>query len=301
MAGPRSRRDWGALPRQPPVPPWPIRSPLARSWRGVAAHRRCRVAQLIGSGAVNAGDGQGGRGAAAAAARSVVLVRYRPGVVGETARTVHLVPLPPDERAGAVGAWCGAALMLHDIETVTPGEGMPCTVCVITHATSTTPTGEPSTEGPDTVGVAGLAAGGVCYQEWGWPVTLHRDRVRLSLHHDVSALAIPVQLCTEVTGVLTRRRCMPPVMVHPDMPGHRIVLTGERYGVRLPWPAGVRRITGVLLLPPTVTPLGPITWARPPGVDSLRLCREIDLFGALRTALNDGRPGDRPAGGEAPT
>ncbi len=26
-------------------------------------------------------------------ARAVTLVRYRPGVVGETARTVHLVPL----------------------------------------------------------------------------------------------------------------------------------------------------------------------------------------------------------------
>jgi hypothetical protein len=27
-------------------------------------------------------------------ARPVTLVRYRPGVVGETARTVHLIPLP---------------------------------------------------------------------------------------------------------------------------------------------------------------------------------------------------------------
>jgi hypothetical protein len=252
---------------------------------------------------VSASDGQGDRGAAGvAAARPVVLVRYRRGVVGETARTVHVVPLPPEERAGAVGAWCGAALMLRDVETVTPGEGMPCTVCVLTHATSTTPTGEPPLEGPDTAGVAGLATGRAsCYREWGWPVTLHRDQVQLSLHHDVSALAIPVQLCTEVTEVLTRRRCTPPVLAHPDIPEHRIVLTGERYGVRLPWPAGVRRITGVLLLPPTVTPRGPLTWARPPGEDSLRLCREIDLFGALRTALGDGRPGDRPAGGEAPT
>jgi hypothetical protein len=260
------------------------------------------VAQLIGSGAVSAGDGQVERGVSAAVVQPVVLVRYRPGVVGETARTVHLVPLPPEERAGAVSAWCGAALTLHDIETVTPGEGMPCTVCVITHVTRTTPTGEPSTGGPDTAGVAGLATGGAsCYRDWGWPVTLHRDQVQLSLHHDVSALAIPVQLCTAVMEVLTRRRCVPPVLAHPDMPEYRIVLTGERYGVRLPWSAGVRRITGVLLLPPSVTPLGPITWARSPGVDSLRLCREIDLFGALRTALGECRPGDRPAGGEAPT
>jgi hypothetical protein len=258
------------------------------------------VAQLIG-GAVSASEGQGGRAASAVvAARPVVLVRYRRGVVGETARTVHVVPLPPDERAGAVGALCGAALTLHDVETVTPGEGMPCTVCVLIHAMSTTFTGEPTTEGPDTPGAAGLAAGGACYQEWGWPVTLHRDQVQLSLHHDVSAIAIPVQLCAEVTEVLTRRRCVPPVLAHPYTPEHQIVLTGERYGVRLPWPAGVHRITGVLLLPPTVTPRGPITWARPPGEDSLRLCREIDLCGALRTALGDGRPRDQPAGGDTP-
>lgn len=118
------------------------------------------MAQLIGSAAVSASDGQDDRGASAvvavAVARPVVLVRYRRGVVGETARTVHMVSLPPDERAGAVGALCGAALMLHDIETITPGEGMPCTVCVITHVTSTTLTGEPPMEGPDTAGAAGL-------------------------------------------------------------------------------------------------------------------------------------------------
>ncbi|MGQ0719226.1 MAG: hypothetical protein ACT4NP_18320 [Pseudonocardiales bacterium] len=51
---------------------------------------------------------------------------------------------------------------------------------------------------------------------------------------------------------------------------------------------------GVLLLPPTVTPRGPITWVRPPGENSLRLCREIDLFGAVRTALNDPPPDRDP-------
>lgn len=132
-------------------------------------------------------------------------------------------------------------------------------------------------------------------------MTLHRDQVQLSLHHDVSAFAIPVQFCTAVTEVLTRRRCTPPVLTHPYTPEHGIVLTGERYGVRLPWPSGMHRITGVLLLPPTVTPRGPITWARPPWESSLRLCREIDLFGALRIALGEGRSGDRPAGGEALT
>jgi hypothetical protein len=109
-------------------------------------------------------------------------------------------------------------------------------------------------------------------------VTPHQVQVQLSLHHDVSALAIPVQLCREVTEVLTRRRCVPPVLAHPYAPEHRIVLTAERYAVKLPWSAGVHWITGVLL-PSTVTPLGPVIWARPPREDSLRLCREIDLFG----------------------
>jgi hypothetical protein len=116
-------------------------------------------------------------------------------------------------------------------------------------------------------------------------VIVHRDQVRLSLHRDVSALAIPIPLGTKVTQILTQRRCTPPVLAHPYTPEHHILLTGERYGVPLPWPPQVHRITGVLALPPTVTPRGPITWTRPLGEDSLRLCREIDLFGAVRTAL----------------
>jgi hypothetical protein len=119
----------------------------------------------------------------------------------------------------------------------------------------------------------------------------HRP-VRLSLHHEVSALAIPVPLNTEVTKILTGRRCAAPVLAHPYAPEHHIVLFGERYGVTLPWPHHVRQVTGVLLLPPTVTPRGPITWIRRPRKDSVRMCREIDLFGTVLTALNDSPPGD---------
>ena len=246
-------------------------------------------------------NGHGGPGAdaAVAAARPVMLVRYRPGVTGETARTVHMVPLPTDRQAGAVGALCGAALVLDDIETVTPGQGMPCTLCILNQTLSTVQAGEPPAGDPGSAG-AGLAAVGSTYQDWGWPVILHRDQVRLSLHHDVSALTIPIPLCTEVTEILTQRRCAPPVLSNPYTPEHHILLTGERYGVTLPWPAQVHRVTGVLALPPTVTPRGPITWARHPGEDSLRLCREIDLFGALRTALNDSPPGDPPPSGDSP-
>jgi hypothetical protein len=244
---------------------------------------------------VSGANGRGGRGVdAVVAARPVVLVRYRPGVTGETARTVHVVPLCTDGQAGVVGALCGAVLLLEDIETVSPGQGMPCTLCVVTQALGTVRAGGPGSAG------AGLAVGGVAYREWGWPVVLHRDQVRLGLHGEVSALAIPVPLCTAVTEILVQRRCAPPVLAHPYTPDHHILLTGERYGVPLPWPAQVHRITGVLLLPPTVTPRGQITWARPPGEDSLRLCREIDLFGALRTALTDTPPAEPPPGGDPP-
>lgn len=239
---------------------------------------------------MRAGNGHGGRGGGAA----VALVRYRPGVVGETARVVHVVPLSTDAYAGAVGTVCGAGLPLEDIETVTPGQGMPCIVCVITHATRTPPNGEPPMDGPDNAATAGLAIGGVCYQQWDWPVTVHRDQVRLSLDRDVSALAIPIPLCTEVTNVLAARHCSPAVLAHPYTPDHHILITGERYGVALPWPAQVHQVIGVLLLPPTVTPRGPITWARPPWAESLRLCREIDLFAALRSALLDALPGGDP-------
>jgi hypothetical protein len=228
-----------------------------------------------------------------AAARPVVLVRYRPGVTGETARTVHVVPLPTDGQAGAVGALCGATLVLDDIETVTPGQGMPCTLCLLNQTLSPLHADEPPAGRLNSAGT-GLAAAGNTYQDWGWPVIVHRDQVRLSLHHDASALAIPIPLGTEVTQILTQRRCAPPVLAHPYTPEHHILLTGERYGVILPWPAQVHRITGILALPPTATPRGPITWTRPPGADSLRLCREIDLFGALRTALTDAPPGDPP-------
>jgi hypothetical protein len=227
----------------------------------------------------------------------VVLVRYRPGVTGQTARTVHVIPLPTDKQVGAVSAWCGVLLRLHDIETVTLGEGMPCTVCVVNHITGTTPVVEPDASNPDSAD-ATSPIGGATYQAWGWPVTCYRHQVRLSLTNDTVALVIPALLAAEVTAILVARRCPPPVLVHPEAPEHRIVLAGERYGVALPWPPGVARGTGALLLPPTVTPRGPITWVHPPQPDALRRCREVDVFTALRTALRDSR---RPATWRWPT
>ncbi|MGH3815672.1 MAG: hypothetical protein ACRDUV_25000 [Pseudonocardiaceae bacterium] len=251
---------------------------------------------------MSAGNGHGGPGAGVVVtvARPVVLVRFRPGVAGETARTVHVVPLPAEGRAGAVSALCGAVLMLEDIEIVRPGEGMPCTACVVHRMKGTTPTGQPPAGGPESADAVGRGAGGVAYQEWDWPVTLHRDQVRLSLDGEVSALAIPVPLAIEATRILGARGCSAPVLAHPYAPEHRIVLTGERYGVTLPCPTQVHRLTGVLLLPPTATPRGPISWIQPPQPDSLRGCREIDLFGALRTALHDSPAGNPSPGGDPP-
>ncbi|MGH3901392.1 MAG: hypothetical protein ACRDTA_24695 [Pseudonocardiaceae bacterium] len=196
------------------------------------------------------GHGEPDASAAVSTARPVVLIRYRPGVTGETARIVHVVPLLTDGQAGTVSALCGALLSLANIETVTPGQGMPCQLCVVNHVTSSAVTGEPPAANPDSADTARLAAGGVTFQEWGWPVTCHRDQVRLNLHHDVSALTIPIPLCTTVIEILTQRRCAPPVLAHPYTPERRIVLTGERYGVMLPWPPQVHQVTGFLLLPP---------------------------------------------------
>lgn len=53
----------------------------------------------------------------------------------------------------------------------------------------------------------------------------------------------------------------------------------------LAWPVGVHRVTGTLLLPPTVTAYGPVRWVRPPQPHALKLCREIDVLAALSTAL----------------
>jgi hypothetical protein len=228
-----------------------------------------------------------------------MLVRYRPGVTGQTARTVHVISLPTDGQVGAVSALCGVFLRRHDIETVAAGEGMPCTVCVLNHVSGTTAAVEPDASNPEGADATG-PRDGVTYQGWGWPVTCHRDQVWLSLNNDVVAWVIPVLLAAEVTSILVARRCPPPVLVHPEAPEHRIVLAGERYGAALPWPPGVHRATGVLLLPPTVTPRGPVIWVHPPQPDALRLCLEVDVFAALRTALRDFRLGGLPPGGGLP-
>lgn len=219
--------------------------------------------------------------AAVAETAPVLLVRYRPGVVKETMRTVHVVALPSDGQADALTAGCGAILIPRDLEIVAPGEGMPCTSCVLHCVMDATAIEEPPGNGADP---AESVPTGTTYQEWGWPVTQERDQLHLNLDHAVSAVMIPTPHCGEVIPILAQRRCLPPVLAHPYAPEHHIVLTGEQYGMQLPWPEEVHQITGTLLLPPTPTPRGPVSWIISPHRDSLRLCREIDLFTALRAS-----------------
>jgi hypothetical protein len=218
-------------------------------------------------------------------ARPVMLVRYRTGVAGEMARTVHLVSLPVGSPAEAVTALCGTLLCRENVEPVTAGQGMPCTVCVLSHVAGDAPL-SPVTISDTRVDTDPLAAT-AGYRAWGWPVTLRRDQIRLNLGDDTVALIIPVLLAAKVTAILATRRCPVSVLAHPYLPEHRILLVAEGFGVALPWPPGVHRVTGTLLLPPTVTPRGPITWIQLPEPDALPLCREIDVLAALRSALND--------------
>lgn len=232
--------------------------------------------------------------ASVAAARPILLVRYRPGLTSATARVVHLMPLPSGGHPGTTSALCGALLRAEDIETVTPGQGVPCDRCMVSHATTGTDHDTAHGDRTTTPDLAGVGAKEVSlvYQRWGWPVVLSGNQLWLDLAGDVVALLVRIPLADQVEAILVARRCPVPVVAHPYLPEHRVLLAGERYGVALPWPPPAHLITGNLLLPPSRTARGPVTWMRPPQPDALTLCREIDMFSALRTALHE--PPDAP-------
>jgi hypothetical protein len=108
------------------------------------------------------------------------------------------------------------------------------------------------------------------------------------------ALLVPTPLASLMLPILALRHCPPLGFTHPATPEHWVLLGGEPYPVALGWPAGVHRISTRVLLPPTVTPHGPLRWVHPPRPDRLRLTREIDILAAIRTALA-APPSDAPS------
>lgn len=215
-------------------------------------------------------------------AQRVILARRRD--TADQDDTVHLFPLPLPEHNhhGAATALCGIRLRADQIATADPGHGGRdwCTMCFTAHVTGglSAPYADPT--------VAGRAAAVRAYTALGWPITHHREEIRLDLD-DAVALLLPAIIAAEVTELLVSRRCPPAVIAHPATPAHRVILAGDRYAVPLPWPAGVQRITSHVVLPPTTTARGPVLWARAPERHSLRFCREIDVLAALRAALTD--------------
>lgn len=132
-----------------------------------------------------------GSSATVAGAQPVVLLRYRPGVTAESARTVHLVPLPSDGQACTAGLRCAGALLRPDqVETVVPGLGVPCSLCVISHASASPAPADALVTPPPVDDTRPLAAA-VGYRLWGWPVALCGNQVWLNLEPDAVALIIP--------------------------------------------------------------------------------------------------------------
>lgn len=61
----------------------------------------------------------------------VLLVRLRRGVVGETQRTCHLVPTPPDDTVPpSLVAYCGLVIQPGTAELLSAPDGMPCVGCL---------------------------------------------------------------------------------------------------------------------------------------------------------------------------
>lgn len=132
---------------------------------------------------------------------------------------------------------------------------------------------------------AELLSAAARYRTLGWPVAVRNSQVLLSLGEEAAALIVPVALATQVMTMLATRACPAPVLVHPLIPAHRIVLAGEPFGVALPWPDEIHTVAGHLPLPPTPTTVGPLTWVHLPAGQALTSCREIDLFSVVHALM----------------
>ena len=201
--------------------------------------------------------------------RTVVLVRALQGC-GEAGRIVHVVALSDDtEPPGQLGALCGISLVSDEVEMVEPGEGIPCTGCLLYRDAIALP---PSVS---------LSS----YREWGWPVRSSADQVLLDLGDRCIAVVLPAGLARAVTAILAGRDRRAPVLANPGTPEERTLVAWEPYGVPLPWPDGARLVTGALALPPSTTTFGSLRWEQLPPDPSLAGCREIDVFSAVHTTL----------------
>lgn len=61
---------------------------------------------------------------------AVLLVRLRAGVVGESRRSVHVVPFPVRERESLLVAYCGLPIVPMLAEYLDGFHGMPCALCM---------------------------------------------------------------------------------------------------------------------------------------------------------------------------
>ncbi|MCO1577700.1 hypothetical protein M8C13_18250 [Crossiella sp. SN42] len=61
----------------------------------------------------------------------LLIVRYLRGVVGESQRSCHIVPLPTNgDLPDVLTACCGTRITRHQTELLTRMAGMPCELCV---------------------------------------------------------------------------------------------------------------------------------------------------------------------------
>ncbi|MGH3897803.1 MAG: hypothetical protein ACRDTA_06015 [Pseudonocardiaceae bacterium] len=217
---------------------------------------------------------------------AVLAARYRPGLDVQATHPVHLIPLPFRAEIGLVSSFCGSLLCPQKLETVKLTEGTRCSMCVLQYAVATQspitelPTGAASPQGAGPTTRLGEAA----YCALDWPVHLQGDRVVLPLGQCATAQIMPVDLIEAITPILTALDRPMSVLVHPDAAGCGVVIAGEPYGVPLPWPETVQVVTGMLALPPSRTPQGPVGWYHQAPTQPLANCREIDVFAAVRTA-----------------
>lgn len=131
------------------------------------------------------------------------------------------------------------------------------------------------------------------YLDCGWPVTVRANRVLLAVGAEVIAIALPAGLTDAVVAILDDRHCPAPVLTDPGAPTNQVLLACEPFGAPLPWPTGTYLVSGMVALPPSTTPHGPVTWQRAPEEPELPICREIDIFGAVCTTLRAPDPSGR--------